>query len=119
MNAINYSLLLMAGFYFYAGYSHFKKPKFFYRITPPLLKQWEKEINIIVGVAEIVGAIGLLIPSLQTWAAWGIILLLLAVFPANIYHLMSKGAGMKIPLWFLWLRIPLQGVLIWWAYSFT
>lgn len=84
-----------------------------------MIKKWEKEINIIVGIAEILGGIGLLIPMTQSYAAWGIIALLIAVFPANIYHLTSKGAGMKIPIWFLWVRLPLQFLLIWWAYSFT
>jgi len=113
------SLYILAAFFIYAGYSHFKNPKFFYRITPPMIKKWEKEINIIVGIAEILGGIGLMIPMTQIYAAWGLILLLIAVFPANIYHLTSKGAGMKIPIWFLWVRLPLQFLLIWWAYSFT
>lgn len=109
----------MAAFYAYAGISHFRNPKFFYRLTPPFLKQWERSINVIVGVAEILGAIGLLIPSTQSAAAWGIIALLIAVFPANLYHYTSKGAGMKIPLWLLALRLPLQLVLIAWAYAYT
>lgn len=108
-----------AAFFIYAGYMHFKKPWFFYKITPPLLKKWEKEINVIVGVAEIAGGIGLLIPQTQSMAAWGIIALLIAVFPANIYMLTSKGAGMKIKMWFLWLRLPIQFLMIWWAYCLT
>ena len=113
------ALFIYAAFYLYAGYSHFKNPKFFYKITPPLIKKWAKPINVIVGVAEILGGIGLLIPQTQSAAAWGIIALLIAVFPANIYMLTSKGAGMKIAMWFLWLRIPLQFLLIWWAWQYT
>lgn len=109
----------MAFFYIYAGYMHFKKAWFFYKITPPLLQPWKKPINVIVGVAEIAGGIGVLIPATQSMAAWGIILLLIAVFPANIYMLMTKGAGMKIKEWFLWLRLPLQFVLIAWAYWYV
>lgn len=119
MNDLNLSLIIMAAFYIYAGYYHFKNPKFFYKVTPPFIKKWEKEVNIIVGVAEILGGIGLLIPFTRSLAAWGIILLLIAVFPANIYQAISKGAGMKVPMWVIWLRLPLQGVLIWWAYTFT
>ena len=106
-------------FFIYAGYSHFKKAWFFYKITPPLLQKWKKEINVIVGIAEILGGIGLLIPQTQSMAAWGLIALLIAVFPANIYMLTSKGAGMKIPMWLLWLRLPLQFVMIAWAYYLT
>ena len=112
-------LYLMAAFYIYAGYSHFSKAWFFYKITPPALQKWKKPINVIVGVAEIAGGIGLLIPQTRAAAAWGIILLLIAVFPANIYMLTSKGAGMKIKMWFLWLRLPLQLVFLAWAYWYT
>ena len=109
----------MAAFYVFAGVNHFRHPRFYYKITPPALKRWESPINTIVGIAEILGGIGLLIPATQSSAAWGIILLLVAVFPANIYHLIAKGAGMKIPMWGLWLRLPIQGLLIWWAYAYT
>ena len=113
------SLFLMSAFYAYAGYSHFKHPRFFYKITPPLLKPWAEPINVIVGIAEILGAIGLLIPFTRSLAAAGIVALLFAVFPANIYHLAAKGAGTRVPMWLLWLRIPIQFLLIWWAWSFV
>ena len=109
----------MALFYIYAGYLHFKRAWFFYKITPPLLQPWKKPINTIVGIAEIAGGIGLMIPQTQSYAAIGIILLLIAVFPANIYMLTSKGAGMKFKMWALWLRLPLQLVLIAWAYWYV
>jgi uncharacterized membrane protein len=111
--------VLIALFFMYAGYSHFTKAWFFHKITPPYLQAWKEPINTIVGVAEIAGGVGLLIPLTQAWAAWGIIALLVAVFPANIYMLTSKGAGMTIKMWFLWLRIPLQVVLIALVYQFT
>lgn len=119
MNLLFILKFVLAAFFIYAGYSHFKIPKFFYRITPPYLKQWQEPINVIVGIAEILGGVGLLIPATQNMAAWGLIALLIAVFPANIYHLTSKGAGMKVPIWALWLRLPLQFVLIAWAYAYT
>jgi len=113
------SLILYAAFFIYAGYSHFAKSWFFYKIIPPLLQRWKKPINVIAGISEILGGIGLLIPQTRVWAAWGIIALLIAVYPANIYMVTSKGAGMKIKMWFLWLRLPLQFVLIAWAYWYT
>lgn len=112
-------LLLFSGFFIYAGIMHFKRAWFFYKITPPLLKKWQKPINVIVGIAEILGGIGLLIPQTRVFAAWGIILLLIAVFPANIYMYQSKGAGMKINQKFLLIRLPLQFVLLAWAYYYT
>ena len=113
------ALILMALAFIYVSYSHFRKAWFFYKITPPFLQKWKKPINVIVGIAEITGGIGLLIPLTREWAAWGIIVLLIVIFPANIYMLTSKGAGMKIKMWFLWLRLPIQLVLIAWAYQFT
>ncbi|MEL7001103.1 MAG: MauE/DoxX family redox-associated membrane protein [Bacteroidota bacterium] len=112
-------LYLMSAFYVFAGTMHFYKPRFYYKVTPPALLPWKRPINIISGAAEIAGGLGLLIPATQSLAAWGIILLLIAVFPANIYMLTSKGAGMKIKMWILWMRIPLQFVLIAWAYWYT
>ena len=58
-------------------------------------------------------------PVLSGWAAWGVIGLLLAVFPANLYQFTSGGAGMKIPTHLLLLRLPIQGVLIAWAYWYA
>lgn len=117
---IFYALLaLFSGFFIYAGLMHFKRAWFFYKITPPFLQKWKKPINVIVGVAEILGGIGLLIPETRAMAAWGIILLLIAVFPANIYMYTSKGAGMKINQNFLLIRLPLQLVLLAWAYYYT
>ena len=112
-------LFLMAAFYIYAGIGHFTRPWFFYKITPPMLQPYKKTINVIVRVAEICGGIGLLIPDTRAWAAWGILALLVAVFPANIYMLTSKGAGMKFPLWGLWVRLPIQFILMAWAYYYT
>lgn len=112
-------LYLMAAFYIYAGIMHFRNPKFFYRITPPLLQTFKAPINLIVGIAEILLAIAVLIPQFQSLAAWGIIALLVAVFPANWYMWQSGGAGMKFNKTFLLIRLPIQLVLIIWAYWYT
>ena len=75
----------------------------------------------ISGVAEIAGGIGLLIPRWRNHAAWGLVLLLIAVFPANIYmavaHLQYEGLLGKS--WVQWLRLPLQLPLIYWAWRYT
>ena len=109
------TLIIMALLYGYAGINHFIMPKFYLKITPPYLP-FPKTINIIAGVVEVLLAIMLLIPDLSHWAAWGIIALLVAVFPANIYHYQkSKGKMKRITL----IRMPIQGLLIWWAYWYT
>ena len=111
-------MYVMAAFFIYAGIYHFINPKFFLRIIPPILplKEW---INWVTGAFEVILGLLLLFPTYQSPAAWGIMILLVAVFPANIYHLMAKGAGMKVPIWALWVRLTLQGVLILWAYQYT
>lgn len=111
------SKYIMAVLYILAGLNHFVSPKFYYKITPPFFKN-KPLINCLSGGAEIILGV-LLFTAFSSWAASGIIALLIAVFPANIYHLQQKGAGMKIPIWALWVRLPLQFVLIYWAYSFT
>lgn len=111
-------LTLMAIFYIFAGIMHFVRPAFFLKIVPPRLP-YPKAIVYSSGVAEIVLGVLLFPLATRSLAAWGVILLLLAVFPANIYQFLAKGAGMKIPMWALALRLPLQFVLMYWAYLYT
>lgn len=87
------------------------------KAMPPYIPNHE-EMVIISGIAEIILGVGLLFNQTQVLAAWGIILLLIAVFPANIY-MATSGKFQKIPQWLLWLRLPLQLVLIAWAYYLT
>lgn len=117
MTSLTISLWIMAGLYIAAGINHFVNSKFYLKIIPPALP-YQKWINWISGAAEIVLGIALLFPVYQSLAAWGIILLLIAVFPANVYHFM-KGWRKKKMVLILAIRLPLQGVLIWWAYLFT
>lgn len=98
-----------------AGITHFVAPEAFVRIVPPWLPA-PLLLVYLSGAAEIAGGLGLLLPATRRWAAWGLVLLLIAVFPANVYMLQSHGAGLKVPLWALWLRLPLQAVLIGWVW---
>lgn len=107
----------MAILYILAGINHFLMPRFYLSIIPPFLP-WPKWINWISGIAEIVLGIGLLIPAHSSASAWGIILLLIAVYPANIYHFM-KGLKKKKMVLVLAARLPIQFILLWWAYTFT
>lgn len=118
MSAKEISLIIMAVLYIIAGIMHFIFPKFYLRIMPPYIP-FHKAMVYLSGVAEIALGIGLFIPEIRIWSAWGVIALLVAVFPANVYHLTSKGAGMKVPIWGLWVRLPIQFLLIYWAFTHT
>jgi len=102
------SLLFIA-----AGISHFRNPDFYQRIVPPFLPS-PVALVIISGLAEILGGLGLLIPALRRAAAWGLILLLIAVFPANIFMAIApeKFASLNVPTWVFWARLPLQPLAI-------
>ena len=104
--------------YMAAGVNHFLDPKFYENIMPPYMP-WPSQLVIVSGIAEIVLGIGLLVPRTSTYAAWGLILLLIAVFPANIHMATHPEHYPTIPAIALWLRLPLQGVLIAWAYWYT
>lgn len=107
----------MAILYIIAGINHFVMPRFYEKIIPPFLGN-KKPINWLSGFAEIFLGILLLIPEFTSLAAWGIMALLIAVYPANIYHFM-KGWRKKKLVWLLAIRLPLQFLLLWWAYTFT
>ncbi|WP_286970331.1 DoxX family protein [Flavobacterium sp. UBA4854] len=113
-----WNLYLMASLYILAGINHFRKPGMYIKIIPPAFKN-PKLINILSGAAEIILGIFLILPFTTNFAAWGIIMLLIAVFPANLYMLQNKKAGFGLPTWILFVRLPLQIVLIYWAYQYT
>jgi len=116
--ALPWHLYLMAVIYILAGLNHFRVPRLYQRMIPPALPKPEA-LNIISGLAELLLGIALCVPVLSNSAAWGIVLLLIAVFPTNVYMLTNPRAGMGVPKWLLLLRLPLQLVLIAWAYTYT
>lgn len=100
-----------------AGLSHFLKPKFFVDIVPPRLPNPRAWVYF-TGVCEILGGAGLLFEPLRAAAGWGLIALLICVFPANVLMFrrgLAEGWSAKTAL--LALRLPLQGVLIYWVYA--
>jgi uncharacterized membrane protein len=111
-------LYLMAALYLLAGLNHFRNPRLYERIIPDYLPN-PKLLNQLSGIAEIILAIGLIIPETSAIAAWGVIALLIAVYPTHFYMLQNEKAGMGLPKWLLILRIPLQLLLIFWAYLYT
>ncbi|QIX61519.1 DoxX family membrane protein [Hymenobacter sp. BT18] len=112
------SRYVLAVLFIGAGVLHFIAPTMFVRIVPPYLPA-PYLLVYLSGAAELAGGLGLLLPATRRLAAWGLVALLVAVFPANVYMLQSHGAGMPDPLWALWLRLPLQAVLIAWAWWHT
>ena len=107
------SLWLMAAFYVVAGVLHFVKRDFYLAIVPPMLPA-PGAIVAVSGLIEIGLGLALVVPASRPWAAWGIIALLIAVFPANIYAAIAQvpGAGG-------YLRLPFQAVFLAWAWWHT
>ena len=111
------SKFILAFFVIGADVLHFAKPDFYLKIMPPYLPA-HYELVILSGIFEVVLGILLLVPKLSKLAAWGIIALLIAVFPANIYIFQNPEVLPAPPILHL-LRLPLQGLLILWAYWHT
>lgn len=103
-------------FYLFAGFLHFVHPAPYLKIMPPYLP-WHLPLVYISGAAEMAGGAGLLIPRFRRAAAWGLVALLIAVFPANLYMATDhiQMTVRPLPDWVAWARLPLQGVLIWWV----
>ncbi len=95
----------------WVGIQHFINPDPFVGIMPPYLP-WHLELVYLSGIFEILGGVGLLIPTTRRIAAWGLCALLIAVFPANIHMLINEVPFGDFPPnpWLLWLRMPFQFV---------
>jgi uncharacterized membrane protein len=110
--------LLLGAAFVAVGITHFTHAWFFEPIVPPLLPAgpavfWS-------GVFEVLGGLGVLVPATRRWAGWGLMLLVLAVFPANLYSALYQVApgGLEPSPVGLWLRLPFQFLFwawIWWA----
>ncbi|MBW2960811.1 DoxX family protein [Mesonia aestuariivivens] len=110
-------LYLMAIIYVLAGINHFIKPKMYMRIMPNYLPA-HKLLVYLSGIAEIILGIGLCFSSTKNTAIYGIIAMLAVFFLVHFYMLSSEKAGSGLPKWVLILRIPLQFVLMYWAYYY-
>ena len=111
----NISRLVMALFFIAAGLNHFRSSAIYLSMMPPWLP-WPETLNLISGAAEIAGGIGVLVPATRRAAGWGLIALLLAVFPANLQVALHGWPQADLPGWVLWARLPLQPLLIAWVY---
>ncbi len=115
-----FSRWLLAAFMITAGTLHFINPQPFVQIVPGFLP-YPLALVYISGFFEILGGIGLLLPWVSRAAAWGLIALFIAVFPANINMALNEIviSGLPYNALLYWGRLPLQGVLITWAWWFT
>jgi uncharacterized membrane protein len=107
---------LLAVFFVAAGANHFRTPEIYLGMMPPGLP-WPLALNAIAGAAETLGGLGLLLPGVRRLAGVGLILLLLAVFPANLHvALAGRMPGFSFSPLTLWLRLPFQAVFIAWVW---
>ena len=113
----SFLIIISSIFYVIVGIKHFIDLEYFLSIVPPYLP-CHLELVYISGLFEVLFGLLILLPKYRYYGAIGLILLLLAVFPANIYLAQSKeaqeaiGATQQIATW----RLPIQGVLIWIAF---
>src|SRR4051794_7533500 len=106
---------LLAILFVLAGVNHFRDPEFYVRIMPPYLL-WHRELVYFSGVCEAALGLLLLVPRCSRAAAWGLIALLVAVFPANLHMALHPEAYPEFSPVALYARLPLQAVLVAWAY---
>ena len=118
MEGITLGLGLCAGLYVTAGVLHFIIPRFYLRMMPPQIPA-HRFCVYASGVAEVVLGGALLIEQARPWAAWGIIALLIAVFPANVYMFQQPEKFTDVPRWALAARLPAQAALIYWAWLYA
>jgi uncharacterized membrane protein len=113
------SKIVFGSFFVFAGVMHFVNSDFFLRIMPPYLP-WHLEIVYLSGVFEIALGALLWIPKFTRLAAWGLVALLIAVFPANIHVFQHQEELFpETPAGFQLMRLLFQGVFILWAYWYT
>jgi uncharacterized membrane protein len=110
---------LLALFFVGSGVNHFLAPRAYERMVPPRLQHDAKRVVAVSGVAEIVGGLAVLPSRTRKLAGPGLVALLAAVFPANLYMARSPERFRKIPRWALYARLPLQPVMMWWAWRST
>lgn len=114
---ISIDLVIMGGWTNLAGIMHFVAPKGFEKIVPPYISK-RRLMVYLSGIAEIILGTALFFDPTRSYAALGIILLLIAVFPANLY-MAQRWRAKKLPYtWAAYARLPLQLVLIWWAFLY-
>ncbi|WP_208732188.1 DoxX family protein [Leptospira perdikensis] len=107
----------LGAFYIIAGTNHFFSPDFYLEIMPDYLP-FHELLNVTSGLAEITLGVLVLYERMRKIVCFGIILLLLAIYPANINMLLTalEGKDYGVPIWALYARLPVQFLFIYWAW---
>jgi uncharacterized membrane protein len=111
---------LMTLFMVAAGVNHFRQPEAYVAMIPAAFPA-HLALVYVSGVAEVLGGLGLILPATRRLAAWGLVALFIAIFPANVnmaIHHLPLG-DKPVPAWVLWVRLPIQAVLVAWAWWYT
>lgn len=114
---LTWSRMLLAAFFTVAGLMHFVRADLYEAIVPTWLPSGPLLV-LLSGIFEVMGGLGVLHPVTRRLAGWGLIVLVLAVFPANVQMLHLGYVHHASTLWkaALWLRLPLQIPLLWWVW---
>ncbi len=113
-----FALLGLSVFWVVAGVNHFVSPDFYVPMMPPYLPA-HLELVYLSGVFEILGGVFVLIPRTRALAGWGLIALLMAIFPANVHMALSPELFPDTSAFALYARLPFQALFITWAYWAT
>jgi uncharacterized membrane protein len=109
---------LLAIFFVLAGLNHFLRTEFYLHIMPPYLP-WPRMLVYLSGALEVLLGVMVMIPRWSSVAGWGLVLLLIAVIPANIHMAVNSYLYPEYSRTLLLLRLPVQLILIFWAYWST
>ena len=116
---------LLAAFFAFAGTMHFVRPREYAAIMPPYVPA-HKEAIAVSGAAELAGGLAVMPPPTRRFAGWWLVAVLAAVFPANVHMALHPDEVAKrgvpadrIPAWLLWARLPLQPLIMVWAWRAT
>jgi uncharacterized membrane protein len=109
----------LAMFFIGTGVNHFVMPRPYEQIVPPMIKDHARLAVQVSGIAEVAGGIGVMMPLTRKASGLGLIALLAAVFPANLYMATAPEQFRRLPRWALYARLPLQPLMMWWAWRAT
>jgi uncharacterized membrane protein len=109
----------LGAFFIAAGVNHFVMPRAYERIVPPRVRGEAKRLVALSGAAEVAGGVGVLLEPTRRAAGVALIALLAAVFPANLYMARAPERFPRLPRWALYARLPLQPLMMWWAWRAT
>jgi uncharacterized membrane protein len=118
MKKITWGRWLLGIMFIAAGANHFLNPAFYEPMVPPYVGLTPHLAVLISGIFEILGGLGVLIERSRRFSAWGLIALLVAVFPANL-HMAMYPELFDVAAVAAYSRLPLQGLMIYWAWRYT